>query len=93
MSMEGITEEIRGVGRILDGGVEIGQVVYSIRVHKAGMKGFQYPFAKFEKRGFLEFYDYLNKPITLVLEDGRKWDCILSKLDGTVLARGEWPEL
>ena len=90
--MDGVAEELHGVGKILLGEVEIGEVVYSIRVFKAGLKGYQYPYVKFEKRGYLEFYDYLNKPVTLVLEDGRKWDCRLSKLDGTVVAMGNWPK-
>ncbi len=90
--MNGAAEELHGIGKVFQGGVEIGEVVYTIRVFKAGPKDYRYPFAKFEKRGYLEFYDYLNKPITLVLEDGRKWDCRLNKLDGTVVARGDWPE-
>jgi hypothetical protein len=90
--MGGASEELHGIGKILQDGVEIGEVVYSIRVFKAGPKEFSYPYAKFEKRGYLEFYDYVNKPITLVMQDGRKWDCRLSKLDGTVVAVGDWPE-
>jgi hypothetical protein len=89
--MDGVTEELQGNGRILRDGVELGEVSYSIRVHKAGSKGWQYPFARFTRRGYLEFYDLLNKPITLVLEDGRRWNCRISSLDGSVVAMGEWP--
>jgi len=86
-----VAEELQGNGKILQDGVEVGEVTYTIRVHKAGLRGWRYPFAKFSKRGYLEFYDYLNKPITLVLEDGRRWDCKISSLDGTVVALGDWP--
>ncbi len=90
--MDGVTEDLHGNGKILQNGVEIGEVSYSIRVHQAGVKGWQYPFARFTKRGYLEFYDILNKNVTLVLEDGRRWDCRVNSLDGSVVAAGDWPE-
>jgi hypothetical protein len=89
--MDGVREELKGNGKIVRDGIEIGEVSYSIRVLKAGVKGWQYPFARFTRRGYLEFYDILNKPITLVLEDGRRWECRISSLDGSVVALGEWP--
>lgn len=89
--MNGVAEDLQGIGKILQEGVEIGEVLYSIRVHKAGIKGWQYPFARFTKRGYLEFYDLLNKNVTLVLEDGRHWDCCINGLDGSVVAVGSWP--
>ncbi len=89
--MNGAAEELQGVGKILQDGIEIGEVVYSIRVYKAGPKGWQYPFARFRQRGYLELYNLLNKPVTLVFEDGRRWDCRMNSLDGSVAAVGEWP--
>ena len=89
--MAGATEDLHGNGKILQDGVEVGEVSYSIQVRKAGRKGWLYPFAKFTRRGYLEFYDILNKPITLILEDGRRWDCRLTSLDGSVVAMGDWP--
>ncbi|HYK88648.1 MAG TPA: hypothetical protein VE398_07750 [Acidobacteriota bacterium] len=89
--MDGVSEELHGIGKILQDGIEIGEVSYSIRVQKAGRKGWLYPFARFQRRGYLEFYDLVNKPITLVLEDGRRWDCRINSLDGSVVASGEWP--
>ena len=89
--MSGVAEELQGIGKILQDGIEIGEVTYSIRVHKAGPKGWQYPFARFRQRGYLEFYDLLNKPVTLILEDGRRWDCCINSLDGSVVAVGNWP--
>jgi len=86
-----LTEELHGNGKILQDGIELGEVSYSIRVRKAGAKGWLYPFARFTRRGYLEFYDILNKPITLILEDGRRWDCRLTSLDGSVVATGDWP--
>jgi len=90
--MDGVAEELQGNGKIIQDGTEIGEVAYTIRVVKAGRKAWQYPFARFRQRGYLEFYDLLNKPITLVLEDGRRWDCRISSLDGSVTAVGNWPE-
>ncbi len=89
--MNGVAEELQGIGKILQDGVEIGEVEYSIRVYKAGRKGWEYPYARFKQRGYLEFYDLLNKPVTLVLEDGRRWDCSINSLSGTVVAAGNWP--
>ena len=89
--MNGVAEELQGIGKILQNGIEVGEVAYSIRVIKAGLKGWQYPFARFRQRGYLEFYDLLNKPVTLVLEDGRRWDCCINSLDGSVVASGNWP--
>ena len=89
--MSGVEEELQGAGKIIHEGIEIGEVAYSIRVISAGPKGWLYPFARFQQRGYLQLYDLLNKPITLVLEDGRRWDCRLSSLDGTVVAAGSWP--
>jgi hypothetical protein len=89
--MQGKAEELNGVGKILQDGAEIGEVAYSIRVFEAGRDGWQYPFARFQKRGYLEIYDLLNKPVTLVMEDGRRWECRVSSLDGTVVAAGNWP--
>ena len=89
--MNGIVEELEGVGKVLQGGMDVGEVTYSIRVYTAGPQGWQYPFARFRERGYLKFYDMLNKPITLILEDGRRWDCRISSLDGTVVASGNWP--
>ena len=90
-TMNGVAEELEGVGKILQGGMAVGEVAYSIRVYTAGPQGWQYPFARFRERGYLKFYDLLNKPITLILEDGRRWDCRISSLDGTVGAAGNWP--
>jgi hypothetical protein len=89
--MNGVAEELQGVGKILLGGVEVGEVVYSIRVQRAGLKGWHYPFARFRQRGYIEFYDLLGKPVTLILEDGRRWDCCIKTLDGSVVAVGDWP--
>ncbi len=89
--MSGVAEELQGAGKIIHEGTELGEVAYSIRVVSAGPKGWLYPFARFHQRGYLRIYDLLNKPITLVLEDGRRWDCRVSSLDGTVVAAGDWP--
>ena len=89
--MNGVAENLQGTGKIIQNGIEIGEVEYSIRVHKAGPQRWLYPFAQFRKRGYLEFYDILNKPVTLVLEDGRRWDCCIKSLDGSVAAAGDWP--
>jgi len=90
--MNGVAEELQGAGKIICDGIEIGEVAYSIRVLRAGPRGWLYPFARFHQRGYLQLFDLLNKPVTLVLEDGRRWDCRLSSLDGTVVATGHWPE-
>jgi len=89
--MNGAAEELQGAGKIIHDGIEIGEVAYSIRVWRAGPQGWLYPFARFQQRGYLKLYDLLNKSVTLVLEDGRRWDCRLSRLDGTVVAVGNWP--
>ena len=89
--MDGVAEELQGIGKILQDGIEVGEVVYSIRVYEAGRKEWQYPYARFRQRGYLEFYDLLNKPVTLILEDGRRWDCRINSLDGSVVAVGNWP--
>jgi hypothetical protein len=89
--MNGVAEELEGAGTIILDGIEMGQVAYSIRVRSAGPRGWLYPFARFQQRGHLQLYDLLNKPITLVLEDGRRWECRISSLDGTVVAVGDWP--
>ncbi len=89
--MNGVVEELHGAGKIIHNGIEIGEVAYSIRVVSAGPRGWLYPNARFKQRGYLQLYDLLNKPVTLVLEDGRHWDCRVSKLDGTVVAAGDWP--
>src|SRR5512135_3704973 len=89
--MSGVEEELQGAGKIIHEGIEIGEVAYSIRVISAGPKDWLYPFARFRQRGYLQLYNLLNKPVTLVLEDGRRWDCRLSSLDGTVVAAGTWP--
>ncbi len=89
--MSGAVEELEGVGKILQNGTEIGEVFYSIRVVKAGRKGWLYPYASFKQRGYLEFYELVDKPITLVLEDGRQWECRITSLTGTVAAEGNWP--
>ena len=89
--MNGVAEDLEGVGKILQGETVAGEVAYSIRVYTAGAQGWQYPFARFRERGYLKLYDLLDKPITLILEDGRRWDCRLSSLDGTVVAVGNWP--
>jgi hypothetical protein len=89
--MNGVAEELQGAGKIIHDGIEIGEVFYSIRVRREGPKGWLYPFARFQQRGYLKLYDLLNQPVTLILEDGRRWDCRLSSLDGTVVAQGDWP--
>ncbi len=89
--MSGAVEELEGVGRILHDGTEVGEVRYSIRVVKAGRQEWLYPYATFQRRGYLEFYELVNKPVTLVLEDGRRWDCRITSLTGTVVAEGNWP--
>ncbi len=89
--MNGVAEELHGAGKIIHDGIEMGEVTYSIRVYRAGPRGWLYPYARFQQRGYLQLYDLLNKPITLVLEDGRRWDCRISSLDGTVVAAGDWP--
>ncbi len=86
-----VVEELQGIGKILREGAEVGEVRYSIRVVKGGRKGWLYPFASFQQRGYLEFYDLVDKSITLVLEDGRQWDCRITSLTGTVVAEGSWP--
>lgn len=90
--MRGVSENLEGVGSLLLDGADVGEVFYSIQVHKAGTKGWSYPFARFKPRGYTQFYDLLNRPLTLVLADGRKWDCCISTLDGSVVAKGDWPE-
>ncbi len=89
--MSGAVEELEGVGKILQNDTEVGEVRYSIRVVKAGRKGWLYPYARFQQRGYLEFHELVDKPITLVLEDGRRWDCRINSLTGTVVALGNWP--
>ncbi len=89
--MGGVAEELQGIGKILQDGVEVGEVEYSIRVYEAGPNRWQYPYAQFRQRGYLEFYDLLNKPVTLILADGRRWDCRINSLSGTVVATGSWP--
>ncbi len=89
--MDGVAEDLQGIGKILQDGIEVGEVVYSIRVYEAGRKGWQYPYAHFKQRGYIEFYDLLNKPVTLILEDGRRWECRINSLDGNVVAVGNWP--
>ncbi len=89
--MSGWAEELEGVGKIVREGEELGEVAYTIRVYAAGTKGTPYPFARFRRRGYLELYDLLGKPVTLVLADGRRWRCCLKSLDGTVAATGDWP--
>ena len=89
--MNEVAEELQGAGKVIHEGIEIGEVAYSIRVIKAGPRRWLYPFARFHQRGYLQICDLLNKPITLVLEDGRRWDCRLNSLDGTVVATCEWP--
>jgi hypothetical protein len=89
--MRGVAEELQGSGKILLDGTEMGEVAYSIKVYSAGREGLLYPFARFQQRGYLQLWDILNKTITLVLEDGRRWNCKLSSLDGTVVAAGNWP--
>jgi hypothetical protein len=84
-------EELEGAGKILRDGEEIGEVAYSIKVYAAGPKGELYPYAKFKQHGYLDLYDILNKPVTLVLSDGRRWTCLLKSLDGTVLPQSPWP--
>ena len=89
--MSGVVEELEGVGKILQDGTEVGEVRYSIRVVNAGRKGWLYPYATFQQRGYLEFHELVDKPITLILEDGRRWDCRIKSLAGTVVAEGNWP--
>lgn len=91
--MNGLSEELQGNGKLLlKDGTEIGEVAYTIRVYQAGLKRESYPFARFRQRGHLELYDFVGKPVTLVLEDGRRWDCCINSLDGSVVAAGPWPE-
>jgi hypothetical protein len=89
--MNGVSEELEGVGSLLLNGEKVGEVFYSITVRTAGPKGWDYPFARFRPRGYTQFYDLLNKTLTLVLEDGRHWDCCINGLDGAVVAKGDWP--
>jgi len=89
--MNGFVEELQGNGKVLKDGTELGEVSYSIRLYRAGPKQDFYPFARFRQRGHLALYELLEKPITLVLQDGRRWDCRLTKLDGSVAAVGPWP--
>ncbi len=91
--MNGVAEELQGAGKIIHDGIEMGEVTYSIHVISAGTRGWLYPYARFQQRGYLKLYDLLNRPITLVLEDGRRWDCRISSLDGTVVAAGDWPAM
>jgi hypothetical protein len=90
-AMSGWAEQLDGAGKILRDGVEIGEVFYTIRVYLAGPRNDPYPFATFRQRGYLALYDLLDKTVTLILEDGRRWDCRLTSLDGTVGAVGAWP--
>ncbi len=89
--MRGVAEELEGNGKVIQDGLEMGEVSYSIRVYREGPKGWLYPYAKFRQRGSLQLWDLVNKPITLILEDGRHWECCLKSLDGTVIAVGAWP--
>lgn len=89
--MSGISEELEGVGLLQLDGVGVGEVFYSIRVHKAGPKGWDYPFARFRPRGYTRFHDLLNKTVILVLDDGRRWECCINSLDGSVVPKGDWP--
>ena len=89
--MSGIEEQLEGVGKILKNDQEIGEVFYSITVRKAGTRAWSYPFARFRRRGHLDLYDLVGEPVTLVLDDGRKWSCRLQSLDGTVVPAGDWP--
>ena len=84
-------EDLHGVGKVLKDGLEIGEVSYTIRVYKAGVKGWAYPFAQFQPRRNLDFYSLLGKVITLRLEDGRHWECFIQSLNGNVTAAGNWP--
>ena len=89
--MTGVAEQLEGVGKILKDDQELGEVFYSISVRKAGRRGWSYPFARFRRRGHLDVYDLVGEPITLVLDDGRRWNCRLQSLDGTVVPIGDWP--
>jgi len=89
--MSGWAEQMDGVGKILRDDVEIGEVFYTIRVYLAGPIDEPYPFAAFRQRGYLALYDLLDKTVTLILEDGRRWDFRLTSLDGAVVAAGAWP--
>jgi hypothetical protein len=89
--MNGASEELEGVGSLFLGDEKIGEVFYSITVRTAGPQGWSYPFARFRPRGYTQFYDLLNKTVTLVLEDGRRWECCINGLDGAVVAKGDWP--
>jgi hypothetical protein len=89
--MSGWLETLEGAGKILRDGVEIGEVAYSIKVFEAKPRGELYPYAKFRRRGYLDLYDILDKPVTLVLSDGRQWGCLLKSLDGTVVPTTPWP--
>jgi hypothetical protein len=89
--MSALAEDLQGAGKVLKDGVEIGEVAYSIRVYKAGVQGWAYPFAHFKPRQNLDFHNLVGKVITLRLEDGRQWKCIIQSLDGRVSAVGDWP--
>jgi hypothetical protein len=89
--MAALTEDLQGAGKVLKDGVEFGEVAYSIQVYEAGPQGWAYPFAHFRPRQNLDFYNLLGKVITLRLEDGREWKCIIQSLNGRVSAAGAWP--
>ena len=89
--MTALIEDLHGIGKVLKEGVVIGEVEYSIRVYQAGQQGWAYPFAQFRPRQNLDFYGLVGQRITLHLEDGRLWDCLIQSLDGKVTAAGHWP--
>ena len=89
--MTGLMEDIQGIGKVFKEGHEIGEVSYTIRVYKAGERGWAYPFAHFRPRQNLDFHNLLGKVITLRLEDGRQWECFIQSLNGNVTAAGDWP--
>ncbi len=89
--MTGFTEDLHGIGKLSRGGVVIGEVEYSIRVYLAGEQRWAYPFAQFRPRQNLDFYGLVGQRVTLYLEDGRQWDCLIQSLDGKVTAAGDWP--
>jgi hypothetical protein len=89
--MTGISEELEGVGSLELDGNAVGEVLYSIQVHRAGPRGWSYPFARFRPRGYTDFHSLVNKAVVLVLSDGRRWECSINSLDGSVVAKGDWP--
>jgi hypothetical protein len=84
------TENYSGVGALYEHETQVGRVEYRIRVNtpetELDPKG--------SSRGTIELLDpsaavafanlLRSEGITVVLEDGRRWNCVVSRIDGNV---------